>query len=338
MLQCGERRRECYDKTLVIINSLIIQENYIEAYNVAEAFLELYIDEDIITPEEKAGLCRIYMDLYEKNPEKPVLLKEKHLLVQAMSVILKNEGSDKNFHAFANLLREIFSDHAEEMFDNLPLAQLILKMSLKINASLAIKTEDDTFVSDALRSAEFLAIEYYINGKKEEQADFEYSCLKIIAAYCFGFFGSDRKRAAKMALNLASYCEKNGDEKEWGLYCYYAILLISEHMLKKGEKHYDILGNACQNTAEYFIKQGEDKKAVQMLEYAISFYRHYSNTDQAKAEEKLAYLLFRTGELYKFIGRKTDSLQLWNEAMLLSEKHKGNKLCNMIYEYLRKNI
>jgi len=337
-LQCGERKRECYNKTLVVINSLISQGNYVEAYNVAEVFLKLYIDEDIITPEEKADFCRIYMDLYEKNPEKPVLLKEKYLLIQAMSVILKSESTDKNFHTFANLLREIFSDHAEEMFDNLPLAQLILKMSLKINASLAIKTEDDTFVSDALRSAEFFAIEYYINGKKEEQAGFEYSCLKIIAAYYFGFFGSDRKRAAKMALNLASYCEKNGDEKEWGLYCYYAILLISEHMLKKGEKYYDILGDACQNATEYFVKQGEDKKAVKMLEYAILFYRNYSNTNQEKAEKKLAYLLFRTGELYKFIGRKTEAAELWNEAMILAEKYKGNKLCDMIYEYLRKNI
>ncbi len=337
-MQCGEKKRECYNRTLVVINSLIGQENYIKAYNVAEAFLELYIDGDIITPEEKADFCRIYMDLYEKNPEKPVLLKEKYLLIQAMSVILKNEGSDENFHNFANLLKGIFSDHAEEMFENLPLAELVLKMSLKINASLAKKTENADYVADAVKSAEFLAIEYSLNNKKEEQAGFDFSCLKIIAAYCFGFFHSDRKRAAKMALNLASYCEKSGNDKEWGLYCYYAILMISEHMLKKEELYYDVLGDACQNAAEYFIKQSEDKKAVKMLEYAILFYRNYSNTDREKAEKKLAYLLLRMGELYKFIGRKTEAAELWNEAILLAEKYKGNKLCDMIYEYLRKNI
>ena len=63
-----------------------------------------------------------------------------------------------------------------------------------------------------------------------------------------------------------------------------------------------------------------------------------TNYEYEKAEKKLAYLLFRTGELYKFIGRKTEAAELWNEAMLLAEKYKGNKLCDMIYEYLRKNI
>lgn len=337
-MQCRERKRECYENALVIINSLISQGNNSAAYKTAEVFLKLYIDEDIITKEEKTGLCRIYVDLYNKNPEKPAALKDKYLVVEAMSVILQSENSDKKYHEFANLLKDIFVDHVEEMFENLPLAQLVLKMSLKINASYAIKMKNEDSVSDALLSAEYLAIVHSVGEKKDKQAAVEISCLKIIAAYFFGFFKSDRKRAGKIAMDLAGCCEKNGNKKEWGSYCYYAILMLAEHMLKKGEELYDILGNACQNMGEYFAELNKLEKSISMYDYAILFYRHYSCENLEKAEKKLAYLLLRSGELYKFLGKKADALRLWNESLALAEKYKGDRLCDMISRYLKERL
>ena len=109
-------------------------------------------------------------------------------------------------------------------------------------------------------------------------------------------------------------------------------------MLKKGEELYDVLGNACQNAGECFAELNEGEKSINMYDYAILFYRHYSHTNPEKAEKKLAYLLLRSGELHKFLGRKEDMLRLWKESLLLAEKYKGDRLCGMIIQYLKERL
>ncbi len=325
MLQ--EEQLEYYNETKGAIDNLMRFEKYTDAFHIAEACFEIFIDGDILSESEKVYICEVLVKAYLARRS---VFQEKshHIAFQAALYLVKKNPDEQNFLNLGIVAKIFYNSLRSKRSYTKQLEILLNEIVFAVFSHRAIKGYDvGTALSYVLIANVTIDRLYRRTRNKDAVMRQKISNIQFLIDYNME---KSRRSIAKGSVEIAEYFANKKCNEFATAYYLLAIEMLSE-IYHDSEDVLIEFEKVCEKTAKYFYSVGEYEKSLELSTLLAKLI-------EAGLEEGLEneWFLAMTYDFMKILCRtmeRHDESKIWHEkAVEAAQKYSDpNDEYNHVY-------